>query len=197
MMSLPWASRWLRAMAWALAAVAFMPAAHAQGIEVRQFTFEPGEEAYVVNADFEIGLPGRVEEALNNGVALSFVVEFELSRPRWYWFDETTATSRLEVRLSYNPLLRQYRVTNGSLQRNFSALADALTALEQIRSWPVVPRDRMQADSTYVAQLRMRLDTSQLPKPFQISALTERDWSMASAWRRLSVAAATVERAAR
>lgn len=188
------ALRWLAVVAFAF--FSFAPISHAQGIEVRQFSFEPGDDAYLVNADFELGLSGRVEEALNNGVVLSFVVEFELSRPRWYWFDEKAAANRLEVKLSYNPLLRQYRVTNGALQRNFSALSDAVTAMAQIRSWPVMARERLQADTAYVAQLRMRLDTSQLPKPFQIAALTERDWSMASPWRRLTVGTES-ERASR
>jgi hypothetical protein len=30
----------------------------------------------------------------------------------------------------------------------------------------------------------MRLDLTQLPKPFQVSALTNRDWDLASEWRR-------------
>jgi hypothetical protein len=41
----------------------------------------------------------------------------------------------------------------------------------------------------------MRLDTAQLPKPFQISALTDRDWSLASPWKRIAFALAEAERA--
>ena len=171
--------------------------AWAQGIEVREFRLEAAEQAYVVNADFEVTLAGRTEEALSNGVPLTFVVEFELTRPRWYWFDEKAASTRLEARLSFNPLLRQYRITTGTLQRNFSAIGDALVALGQIRGWPVIDRDRLQVGEAYVASLRMRLDTTQLPKPFQISALTEREWSVTSVWRRINVTAADTERASR
>jgi hypothetical protein len=32
----------------------------------------------------------------------------------------------------------------------------------------------------------MRLDTSELPKPFQVSALANRDWKLASDWRRIT-----------
>jgi hypothetical protein len=38
----------------------------------------------------------------------------------------------------------------------------------------------------YEAAVRLRLDTTQLPKPFQISALTSRDWSLQSDWVRWS-----------
>ena len=66
-----------------------------------------------------------------------------------------------------------------------------------IRGWPVIDRDRLQVGEAYVASLRMRLDTTQLPKPFQISALTEREWSVTSVWRRINVTAADTERASR
>ena len=31
--------------------------------------------------------------------------------------------------------------------------------------------------TSYAAELRMRLDTSQLPRPFQVSAVGSRDWN--------------------
>jgi hypothetical protein len=31
----------------------------------------------------------------------------------------------------------------------------------------------------------MRLDVSQLPKPFQVNAITSREWSLASDWREM------------
>jgi hypothetical protein len=35
----------------------------------------------------------------------------------------------------------------------------------------------------------MRLDVSQLPKPFQVNAITSREWSLASDWREIQVTA--------
>jgi hypothetical protein len=94
------------------------------------------------------------------------------------------------VKLGFNPLLRQYRVSTGPLHRNFSSLADALNVVSRLRSWPVVERDRVRPDTSYVASLRMRLDTGQLPKPFQLSAITDRELSLASEWTRLPFTAA-------
>jgi hypothetical protein len=169
----------------ALLAVVLAGPAFAQLIQVRQFSVEPAEENYVVNANFEFILTPRLEEALNNGIVLSFMIEFELVRPRWYWFDEKAAAERLEVKLAFNPLLRQYRVSTGALHRNFSSLADALNTVSRLRSWPVFERDRVRVDTAYVAALRMRLDTGQLPKPFQLSVLTDRELTLASEWQRL------------
>jgi hypothetical protein len=68
---------WVLLLSFSLAA-----AARGQVIEVRQFALEPADSGYLLNADFECDLTARLEEALNNGVALFFVVEFELTRPR-------------------------------------------------------------------------------------------------------------------
>ena len=43
------------------------------------------------------------------------------------------------------------------------------------------------SDADYEAALRMRLDTSLLPKPFQLSALTSRDLHLESGWERFTV----------
>ena len=170
--------------------------AYAQLIEVSKFTLESTEEGHVVNADFDFELTPRLEEALNGGVPLIFAIEFELTRARWYWFDEKTATARINVRLSYNPLLRQYRVSTGPLQRNFSAFADTMRTLSRVRSWLVLDKDKLQPETQYVAAVRMRLDTTQLPRPFQFSALTDRELSLASPWKRLPLVLET-ERAPR
>ncbi len=159
--------------------------ADAQVIQVTQFTLEASEEGHIVNANFELELTSRLEEALNNGVALFFAVEFELIRSRWYWLDEKTANARIDIRLSFNPLLRQYRLSTGTLQWNFSSYADALNNLTRIRSWLVLERDKLPPDTAYLASLRMRLDTAQLPRPFQISALTDRELNLSSTWKRL------------
>jgi hypothetical protein len=185
----------MRAAAAALViALVWAHAAFAQAIEIKQFSLEPLEQVYALNADFDIELTSRLEEALNSGVPLSFVVEFELTRPRWYWFDQKTATGRLEARLSYNSLLRQYRLTTGPIQRNYSALSDAMAALARVRGWPAFERDRISPDTQYVASIRMRLDTAQLPKPFQITAITDRDWNLSSQWRSMNVTPAELDR---
>jgi hypothetical protein len=159
-------------------------AVRADSIEVLGVGVEPVDEGYVVHADFWFELSPRLEEALANGVSLNFMVEFELVRPRWYWFDETAASEKLQVKLSYLPLSQQYTVASGPVQQSFTSLAEALRVLGRIRSWPVMGRDRISAGQGYVGAIRMRLDTSQLPKAVQVMAMTSRDWTLVSDWRR-------------
>lgn len=147
---------------------------------------EPG---IVLDADFDFDLPWVLEDAVNRGIALYFVVEFELFRERWYWFDRRLVEASLTYRLTYSPLTRQYRLAQGTLALPVDTLSEALGALRRIRGWRVGARGALQPDNDYRAQVRMRLDTSQLPKPFQINALTSRDWALASDWREVAVAA--------
>src|SRR5437868_7510198 len=163
------------------------PALRADTIEVSSAALRPTEDGLVLDADFAFDLTPRLAEVVSNGVPLYFRVDFELTRRRWYWFDETAASSRLELRLSYHALSRQYRLSTGLLQQSFASLDDALNVLKRIRNWLVVERTVTFADADYEAAVRMRLDTNLLPKPFQLSALTSRELQLESPWRRFTV----------
>ena len=177
---------WLAALALVAGLFAAAPA-RSQGIDVQRAALIPAEEAYVLEADFEIALTHTLEDALNKGVPLYFAVEFELIRPRWYWFNEKLANVRPQYRLSYNALARQYRVGVGKLYQNFSSLPEALAFLSRVRLRDVVETGALSRGSTYMAAVRMRLDTSQLPRPFQITAVGSRDWSLSSDWHRWAI----------
>jgi hypothetical protein len=69
-------------------------------------------------------------------------------------------------------LSRHYRLSTGLLQQQFATLEEALHVLRRLRSWVVIDRPVRTDDANYDAALRMRLDTTMLPKPFQLSALT-------------------------
>jgi hypothetical protein len=156
-------------------------------IDVQQASLVAVDEGLVLNADFAFELNPRLEEVVANGVPLYFRVEFELTRPRWYWFDERAALRVLQLRLSYHALSRQYRLSAGLLQQNFSSLEEALNVLKRVRNWLVADRTTTFSDAEYEASVRMRLDTAMLPRPFQLSALTSRELQLESPWRRFSV----------
>lgn len=171
--------------AW-LGASALSPA-RADEIEVRDTTLRVTEEGLVLDADFAFELSPRLYDVVANGVPLYFRIDFELTRRRWYWFHETTAARRLQVRLSYHALSRQYRLSTGLLQQSFATLDEALNVLKRVRNWLVVDRTVTFDEADYEAAVRMRLDPTLLPKPFQLSALTSRDLQLDSPWRRFIV----------
>jgi len=161
--------------------------ARADDIEVIDARLAASEEGLLLSADFGFVFSAQLSEAVANGVPLYFVVEFELTRPRWYWFDENAVSRRTQLRLSYHALSRQYRVSSGLLQQNFSTVDDALDVMRRLRNWQVLERSATLAGSSYEAAVRMRLDPAQLPEPLQLSALTNRELRLESPWKRFIV----------
>jgi hypothetical protein len=173
---------------WLTAVAVFAPvAAYAQGIDIRKpsVTIEP--DGYILDAHFDITLTPTLEDVLNKGVPLYFLLEFELIRPRWYWFNDRVIGFQQQYRLAYNALTRQYRLGIGNLHQNYASLGEALEVMSRIRRRQDVEPGALRRDTTYIAGLRMRLDPSQLPKPFQLNALGSSQWHMSSDWYRWTV----------
>ncbi|MGB4066142.1 MAG: DUF4390 domain-containing protein [Azonexus sp.] len=154
-------------------------------IDISNPQLSASEDGYVLSADFKFELNPRLEEAVTKGVVLYFVADFELSRARWYWLDEKLVSRSLTYRLSYHALTRQYRLTTGGLHQSFQTLSEAMQVLSRLRSWTVIDKNEklVRPGEPYEASLRMRLDVTQLPRPFQISALGNKDWSLGSDWK--------------
>lgn len=163
------------------------PAVQATEISLRNVLLEPGEEGYSLSADANINFNTRLEEAVNKGVVLYFSVDFELTRPRWYWLDEQIIHRTKTFQLSSHALMtRQYRLSTGALYQNYTTLDQALRAISHLRNWQVLDKGEVKTGQTYVAGLRLHLDLTQMPKTFQVSALANRDWTLSSDWLRWS-----------
>lgn len=152
--------------------------AQAGSIEPKQATLNPGEDGYTLSAEFAVDLGNRLEEAVTRGVPLYFNLEFVLERNRKYWVNEHIATRTLHYRLAYSTLTRQYRLSAGSLHQNFPSLGEALRVIGRIAALPVAEKGALKTGETYEAVVRLSLDRSQLPKPFQVDALTDREWQV-------------------
>lgn len=180
----------MRLTALLLALNFFIPVAQAaqtHGIEVRRAVVAPVEDAYVLDADIDIVLSAPLEEALNKGIPLYFQLEFEMVRSRWYWFNDKAVTLQQQYRLSYSALTRQYRIGVGAFYQNFVTLNEALQFLSRVRRREELDPGALSKGSIYTAGLRLRLDTTQLPRPFNLNALGSREWSLGSDWYRWTV----------
>jgi Domain of unknown function (DUF4390) len=156
----------------------------AEEIHIDNAVLELTTEGPAVSASFRFELPPKFGEALLAGVPLYFIVECEISRARWYWFDETVASAVTRYRLSYHALAREYRLSSGALHSSFTSVEEALKVMSRLQSWVVADRAQLRVAAHYDAWLRMRLDNSQLPRPLQVTAIGQREWSLSSAWRK-------------
>lgn len=172
------------APALALACLLPAPVARADVIPVKGAEMRVEEGEVLLNAEFDLALNPTLEEALQNGVPLYFVLETEIARPRWYWLDEKVHSTSTTWRVSYAPLSQQYRVASGLFSQNVGSIAEVERLIGRVTSRPIMRAADLSPGARYEGAVRLRLDVNQLPKPFQVNALASREWQLASDWRR-------------
>lgn len=85
------------------------------------------------------------------------------------------------TRLSYSPLTRQYRLSRGGLSQSFDSLSETLAILKSLHGWRISEDTHIENPEDCVAEVRVRLDTNQLPLPMQVT-IGENDWDLTSDW---------------
>ena len=166
-------------------------AAQAHAAEVTQLRLERGDDGVYLSAAVQFELPPLVEEVLDKGIAIHFVAEVELFHERWYWTDRKVAQAARYMRLAYQPLTRRWRlnvspvpISNSglgvTLSQNFDSLADALEAIKRIGRLRVGDLAEIGDDPLQAVVFRFKLDTTQLPRPFQIGVAGQADWNIAA-----------------
>jgi len=185
--------RYLLHASTALVATALLPAgawAGSQG-EVTDLRIERTPRGVLLSAAWRMDLPLLVENALYQGIAMHFIAEVQVVRPRWYWRDKTVAHAVRYLRLSYQPLTRRWRLVQSSTDRSetegaaaslgqsFDELEDALAALQRVAGWKIADAAALDEGSRYVLDFQFRLDTAQLPRLLQFGAVGRSSWEVA------------------
>lgn len=155
--------------------------ARASGAEVRLPSLVQTEEGIALTGNFALSLSPALKDAVSHGIPLVFQMEVELKRPRWYWVDETVDRMRVDRRLTYNALVRNYRVSEGQEGRNFMNLVDAVAYIARPVEWRF-PSGQVKTGEALDVAMRFRLDPAFLPKPFQVISFGDRDWRLDSDW---------------
>ena len=172
---------WLVSGIWALCALPGTVLA-ADEVSLRFAEVRAVNEGYELEAQFVLKPNSTLEDALEKGVALHFVAELEITRPRSWWLNEDIGDATRRMRIYYNLLLRRYIVDAGYTTQTATTLEEALIILGRIEHWQVLERGALKSGRRYNARLRLRMDTSQLAKPLQIGALTSGKWDLQSVW---------------
>lgn len=147
-----------------------------------------------VSSRFRTDLPDQLKEALKQGVPLHFNLSWQLSAPSMssykFKFDQLLNNdSTIQYKLSFHPLTNRYRVTVGTFSTEYDTLETALRAVGAVANWKVLSKGALSdvAAKDTKAEIRLLLTTAKLPKPFQINALTSKNWHLDSGWKSLSV----------
>ena len=156
---------------------------------VTQMRLEEADDGIYLTAQVQFELPVGVGEVLEKGIAIYFVAEAELYRERWYWADRKVGSATRHMRLAYQPLSRRWRLNVSSvpianaglgvsLNQNFDSLPEALDAIKRIGRLRLADRSEVGDETTQPVQFSFKLDTTQLPRPFQIGVAGQADWNI-------------------
>lgn len=154
--------------------------AQAESIRIKSVNLVAVEQGYEVSVDSEIILNATLEQALEKGIVLYFVTKFSLVDSRWYWLSDEVARGKSRVGLRYYALTRQYHLSQPPFSQSFNTLKEALQALSQLHDYPLIIKSELKQDVEYIASLRVWLDLTRMPKPFQVEALGSSQWNLSS-----------------
>jgi hypothetical protein len=138
-------------------------------------------EAYFLNADFDLSFNDDLDEAIRKGIPINFVIEFELKKPRKYWFDEDVAKKTKEILLSYHALSKQFILAESENRLiAFDNLTQAKNELKRIKNWRIFDKSQIDDTEKYSAYLLVKLDQTKLPKQLQADITSNQEWQLAS-----------------
>ena len=138
-------------------------------------------EAYFLNADFDLSFNDDLDEAIKKGIPINFIIEFELKKPRKYWFDEEVAKKTKEILLSYHALSKQFILAESENRLiAFDNLTQAKNELKRIKNWRIFDKSQIDDTEKYSAYLQVKLDQTKLPKQLQADITTNQEWQLAS-----------------
>jgi len=135
-----------------------------------------------ISADLDVVLNNALRESAERGVALYFTADLEIRAPRWWWFDRRVLSRTRTWRVAYNALTRQWATRIDEVAWPVESLDEAMRLVTNIRGWSVADAGAFDAGGHYRGRLRLRLDTSQLARPFQVHALNSSAWSIETPW---------------
>ena len=137
-------------------------------------------DAYWLSADLEIMLDEEIKEAIDKGVTVEFLYEFELIRPRVFWFDKVIIETTTSIAVSYHALSRQYLVSQNGRQTSHEILREAMIELVQLYDWKVFNNTVVVNNFEYIGSFNVKLDQTKLPKAIQVEAIGSEKWSLAA-----------------
>jgi hypothetical protein len=154
--------------------------AASSSIIIKSADIQVSEDFYKLNAYMDVKFSEDIEEAINKGVPLNFILEFQVISPRKYWFDNEIITVRQMMTLSYHALSRQYILTLNGHQSTYDTLTEAKLEMADVEGWRVMEKSLIEKGEVYKARLLMYLDQAKLPKALQVETLSSEEWNISS-----------------
>jgi hypothetical protein len=147
---------------------------------IQQAEIANSQEVYYLYPQAELKLSDEVKQTLDKGFKLNFILEFQLSLPRKYWFSDEIVTVTQPITLIYHPLSRRYLLTQGRYEKSLANLKEVAAEFLQLRPIKVFSENQIEHDQPYEAALLIRLDYRKLPSAIKYNQEESSAWDLTS-----------------
>src|SRR5690625_1655704 len=100
-------------------------------------------EGWLLSADSNFQLNPQLRNVAERGLSLYLTADLQVTEPRWWWFDRQVLEVERVWSISYNALIRQWRVSLGSLALPVHSLDDAMDMVRHFREWRFAAADAL------------------------------------------------------
>jgi hypothetical protein len=112
---------------------------------------------------------GKINSAIDSGVATTFYFLLHLYRTRSFWLDEQLADVTVSHTIQFNPIKKTYTVKR-SLENNrpitVATRDEALRLMAEVDNLPILPLARLKKGAQY--QIRTKAELSKQTLPFYL-----------------------------
>lgn len=160
-------------------AVAF---ADGGSVEIRSADSQLLEGVHLATARLQYQLSDRIDEALAGGIALEFVMEFEIDRVRRWWLDGKVDTVRVQHELRFDSVSERYslRNLNTGQRTSYATIFGALNALGRVDSLPLIDATLLEPNGRYRVAMRASVSISEYPVSLRYLLFWRNDWRVNS-----------------
>jgi len=128
-----------------------------------------------------------IRAALKDGLKLTFELDMVVSRERRFWMDADVFNYTLKRELMYHAVsdryvTRELDARNGSDQRTYATLEEALEALGTVEAWPFLLSPQLSANRQYRVSLRAGVRRGRMPDTLRVLLFWTDDWHRESEW---------------
>ena len=154
------------------------------GITVSELSSKVIEKQITINCEVEYGLDDRVNQALRNGIEMSFLFEVELRQESPYWIGPLISQLNRGFRVKYHALSKQFVMVDMSDKKelSFPDLYSAFYYQRRIHNAELASIDSLELEKEYYIRARVRLASEKLPLPLRIKSYVSTAWRPSSGW---------------
>ncbi len=155
---------------------------HAASISYKAVAIGEEEGWIVLDLLQNYQLSDTMEEALENGVPLTFVTEVVIDPEDAAFWRSVLGKQKIRRQLLFHPLAEEYEVhdVDTGSRRRFATRDAALLALGDLKEKKIIPADALQKGVFYLIQIQTVHDIGALPLPLRPRAYLSPGWHLSS-----------------